>query len=55
LDESGTAGPIASSAGSTVKQIDDEALILKFAAHPLITTPFGTYQAQADFIAVSTY
>jgi hypothetical protein len=54
-DESGTAVPIASSAGSTVKQIDDEALILKFAAHPLITTPFGTYQAQADFIAVSTY
>lgn len=54
-DESGTAVPIASSASSTVKQVDDEALILKFAAHPLITTPFGTYQAQADFIAVSTY
>jgi len=54
-DESGTAVQIASSAASTVKQIDDEALILKFAAHPLITTPFGTYQAQADFIAVSTY
>lgn len=54
-DESGTAVPIASSASSTVKQVDDEALILKFAAHPLITTPFGTYQSQADFIAVSTY
>lgn len=54
-DESGAAVQIASSAASTVKQIDDEALILKFAAHPLITTPFGTYQAQADFIAVSTY
>lgn len=54
-DESGTAVPIASSASSTIKQVDDEALILKFAAHPLITTPFGTYQAQADFIAVSTY
>ncbi|MBX4188601.1 hypothetical protein KW792_00695 [Candidatus Saccharibacteria bacterium] len=54
-DESGAAVAIASSASSTVKQIDDEALILKFAAHPLITTPFGTYQAQADFIAVSTY
>jgi hypothetical protein len=54
-DESGTAVQIASSATSTVKQIDDEALILKFAAHPLITTPFGSYQAQADFIAVSTY
>ncbi|HET7529073.1 MAG TPA: hypothetical protein VFJ84_02495 [Candidatus Saccharimonadales bacterium] len=54
-DESGTAVPIASSASSTIKQVDDEALILKFAAHPLITTPFGTYQSQADFIAVSTY
>jgi len=54
-DESGTAVQIASSAASTIKQIDDEALILKFAAHPLITTPFGSYQAQADFIAVSTY
>lgn len=54
-DESGTAVPIASSAASTIKQVDDEALILKFAGHPLITTPFGTYQAQADFIAVSTY
>lgn len=54
-DESGTAVQIASSASSTIKQIDDEALILKFAAHPLITTPFGSYQAQADFIAVSTY
>jgi hypothetical protein len=54
-DESGTAVQIASSASSTIKQVDDEALILKFAAHPLITTPFGSYQAQADFIAVSTY
>jgi len=54
-DESGTAVQLASSSSSTIKQIDDEALILKFAAHPLIITPFGTYQAQADFIAVSTY
>lgn len=54
-DESGTAVPIASSATSTIKQVDDEALILKFAAHSLITTPFGNYQAQADFIAVATY
>jgi len=54
-DESGAATQIATSASSSVKQVDDEALILKFAAHPLITTPFGSYQAQADFIAVSTY
>jgi hypothetical protein len=54
-DESGAAIQIASSGSSSVKQVDDEALILKFAAHPLITTPFGSYQAQSDFIAVSTY
>lgn len=54
-DETGTAVNIASSASSTVKQIDDEGLILKFAATPSITTPFGQYQAQTDFIAVPTY
>lgn len=54
-DESGTAVNIASSASSTVKQVDDEALILKFAATPSITTPFGPYAAQTDFIAVPTY
>jgi hypothetical protein len=53
--ESGTATNIASSASSTVKQIDDEALILRFAATPSITTPFGPYAAQTDFIAVPTY
>ena len=35
--------------------VDDEALILKFAATPNIVTPTGSYQAQADFIAVATY
>lgn len=50
-DETGTAEQIASS--TTV--VDDEALILKFAATPSITTPFGAYSAQADFIAVPTY
>jgi hypothetical protein len=54
-DESGTAVNIASSASSTVKQIDDEALILKFAATPSITTPFGIYNAKTDMIAVPTY
>jgi len=53
--ENGTATNIASSAASTVKQVDDEALILKFAATPSITTPFGRYAAQTDFIAVPTY
>jgi hypothetical protein len=54
-DETGTAEPIASSASSTVKQVDDEALILSYAATPSITTKFGIYQAQTDFIAVPTY
>jgi hypothetical protein len=54
-DESGTATTIASSASSTVKQVDDEALILKYAATPSITTPFGPYAAQTDFIAIATY
>jgi hypothetical protein len=54
-NETGAAVNIASSATSTVKQIDDEALILKFAATPSITTPFGPYAAQTDFIAVPTY
>lgn len=54
-DESGTAVNIASSAGSTVKQVDDEALILKYAATPSITTPFGLYTAQTDLIAIPTY
>jgi hypothetical protein len=54
-DDGGTSRTIASSAASTTKVIDDEALILKFAATPSITTPFGLYAAQADFIAVPTY
>lgn len=54
-DESGTFQTIASSAGSTTKQVDDEALVLKYAATPEITTPFGPYAAQTDFVAVPTY
>jgi hypothetical protein len=50
-DETGTAQIIASS--STF--VDDEALILKFAATSAITTPFGNYSVQTDFIAVPTY
>lgn len=54
-DESGSAATIASSASSSIKQVDDEALILAFAATPSITTPFGAYSVQADFVAVPTY
>lgn len=54
-DETGSATNIASSSSSTIKQVDDEALIIKYAATPQITTPFGPYQAQTDFIAVPVY
>jgi hypothetical protein len=46
---------IASSTGSAVKVIDDEAMILKFAATSGITTPTGSYTVQADFIATTTF
>lgn len=53
--EGGAATTIATSASSTIKQVDDEALILAFAATPSITTPFGAYSAQVDFVAVPTF
>jgi hypothetical protein len=54
-DESGSAVTIASSTASPIKQVDDEALIMHFAATPTITTPFGSYSVQADFIAIPGY
>jgi hypothetical protein len=54
-DDTGTADRIASSAGSSVKVVDDEAMILKFAATSSITTPTGQYTVQADFIATPTF
>jgi hypothetical protein len=54
-DDSGAADRIASSAGSAVKVVDDEALMLKFAATAGITTPTGQYTVQADFIATPTF
>ncbi len=54
-DEDGSSTIIASSAGSSVKQVDDEALMVKFAGTPEITTPFGRYSVQTDFTAVPTY
>jgi hypothetical protein len=49
---------IASSTGATptgFKVIDNEALILKFAATAGVTTPTGAYSVQADFIATTTF
>lgn len=50
-DETGTLDQIASSSGA----VDDESLILVFAATPNAVTPTGSYSAQADFIVVATY
>jgi hypothetical protein len=46
---------IASSAGSAVKVIDDEALILKFAATAGVTTPTGQYTVTSTYIATATF
>lgn len=50
---------IASSAGTMpttgFRVIDNEALILKFAATAAVTTPTGAYSVQADFIATTTF
>lgn len=54
-DESGTSVLIASSTSSTIPQVDDEAMILKFGATSNIITPFGAYSVQSDFIAVPTF
>lgn len=50
-----TATTIASSASSPTKVIDDEALILRFAATPQITTPTGAYTTTSIYIATATY
>jgi hypothetical protein len=54
-DDTGTSDTIASSASSSVKVVDDEALILKFAATPSITTPTGAYTVTSTYIATATY
>ncbi len=50
-NEAGTLANVANASGA----VDDEALILKFAAVAAITTPTGSYQAQAKFVATPTF
>lgn len=50
-DETGASQIVASSTGV----IGNEALILKFAATPRITTPTGSYTALANFVATPTF
>lgn len=54
-DDTGTVDIIASSASSTVKVIDDEAMILKFAATSGVTTPTGQYTVTSTYIATATF
>ncbi len=54
-DATAAADTIASSASSATKVVDDEALILKFAATASAATPTGSYTVQADFIATATF
>ena len=46
---------IASSAGSAVKVIEDEALIIKFGATSSITTPTGQYTVTSTYIVTATF
>ena len=50
-DETGTSETVASSTGV----VGGEALIVEFAATPSITTPTGSYTAEANFVATPTY
>ncbi len=52
--DSGATTTIASTTGST-KVIDDEALILRFAATAQATTPTGSYAVTSTYVATSTY
>jgi hypothetical protein len=53
--QDGTFVTVATSVPSTDKVVDDEAIVLGFAAVAALTTPPGQYTAQADFIAVPTF
>ena len=54
-EESATAQAIASSTASGTKVVDDETLILKFAATSNITTPTGLYGVTSTYIATSSF
>ncbi len=51
--ENGSSTQIASASSNNT--VADEALILRFAATPSITTAFGSYQVKVDFTAVPTF
>jgi len=53
--QDGTFTNVATSVPSADKVIDDEAIVLRFAAVAALTTPTGVYTAQGDFVAVPTF
>ncbi len=46
---------LASSAASAVKVVEDEALIMKYAATAAVTTPTGQYAVTSTYIATATF
>jgi hypothetical protein len=53
--DDGVPDTIASTAGSTVKVVDDEAIKIRFGAIASPTTPTGTYQVITTYIATPTF
>lgn len=52
---SSTATPIATSAGSSVKVVDDEVIKMRFGATASPTTPAGSYTVVSTYIATPTF
>ncbi|MDQ2973344.1 MAG: hypothetical protein M3Q79_02595, partial [bacterium] len=50
-----TTDTVASSTGSAVKVVDDEMLVLRFAAQAAVTTPTGQYGVTSTYIATSSF
>lgn len=53
--DTGATDTIASSVSSSTKVLDDESLILRFAATAAATTPTGTYSVVSTYIATPTF
>ncbi len=50
-----TPDTIASSGGSATKVVDDEMLVLRFAAQAAVTTPTGQYGVTSTYVATSSF
>lgn len=54
-DDTGVFDTIASSSASSTKVLDDELMIMRFAATASATTPTGLYSTTANFVATATF